>query len=153
MPQFRADYQSYPIIPESYFPIPQIFQKHRIAAVDGGNRELLGAANFSVQLNRVYYCIFDEQKKCNGTYLPDVIEFISVIRIRIDEGKMNYVFRIIPMNPHHAQFLPDETDMLIAATDAIANPNGFRVQISRLATGSLESLRNGKWPVSFVNMN
>ena len=53
------------------------------------------------------------------------------------------------MDPHHAQFLPDETDMLIAATDAIANPNGFRVQISRLGEyrSKVCGMENGQSPL------
>lgn len=35
----------------------------RIAFVDGGNAEVVGSANYSLQLAKLYYCIYDGKKK------------------------------------------------------------------------------------------
>ena len=38
----------------------------RIAFIDGGNSEILKASNFSLQLIRVYYCIYENNKRVKG---------------------------------------------------------------------------------------
>ena len=50
------------IDPEKFKPINPLENK-KISFVDGGNAELLGAANFSLQFIRIYSCTYEQNKR------------------------------------------------------------------------------------------
>jgi hypothetical protein len=50
-----------PLLKDKFFKFST--QQGKIGFVDGGNAELLGAANFSLQLMRVYYTLYTETKR------------------------------------------------------------------------------------------
>ena len=59
MPFFsNPEYHSFSLSKERFKKIERVKLTRKVAYIDGGNRELIGAPNFSVQINRVYYDIF-----------------------------------------------------------------------------------------------
>ena len=54
-PFLRPDYKTGPLDASNFHTIPPASNEDKIAFVDDGNREILRASNFSVQINRVYY--------------------------------------------------------------------------------------------------
>ena len=58
----------------------------KISFVDGGNAELLSAANFSLQFIRVYSCTYDNNKRIGSSKK----EFYSLITAKDVQGKIFY---------------------------------------------------------------
>lgn len=58
----------------------------KAAFVDGGNAEILGGANFSLQLIRVYYSIFEKNKRIK----QNKTEFYLLVTAKNKEGKIKY---------------------------------------------------------------
>src|SRR5271157_100536 len=73
----NADYELLPFSPASFIPIKDAEPSIRIAFVDGGNQEILGAPNFSAQINRVYFNMFKGRERIPPKSLPRRGEFYS----------------------------------------------------------------------------
>lgn len=73
------------IDPNNFKPLPQAENK-TISFVDGGNAELLGAANFSLQFIRVYSCTYKDNKRIASQKK----EFYSLITAKNVSGKIVY---------------------------------------------------------------
>ena len=58
----------------------------KIAFVDGGNAEILGGANFSLQLVRIYYVIFENNKRIK----QNKTEFYLLVTAKAKEDKIVY---------------------------------------------------------------
>lgn len=58
----------------------------KIAFIDGGNQEIIGGANFSLQLIRTYYCIYCENQRIS----KKTKEYFVLIRVVEKEGKLVY---------------------------------------------------------------
>lgn len=72
-PHFQKGlYTVYPSAKENFHPIEENQNSRRIAFVDGGNQELIAAPNFSVQLNRIYFNIFEGTKRIHQDDLPQM---------------------------------------------------------------------------------
>jgi len=61
-------------------------QNRKISFVDGGNAELLGAANFSLQFIRIYSCTYENNKRISS----EKKEFYSLITAKNQDGKIFY---------------------------------------------------------------
>ena len=61
-------------------------QNKKITFVDGGNAELLGAANFSLQFIRIYSCTYESNKRIETKKQ----EFYSLITAKNIQGKIFY---------------------------------------------------------------
>jgi len=55
--------QPFPLTPSGFKIIQRLDSDKKTAFVDGGNQEILGAPNFSVQLNRVYFSVWNGKHK------------------------------------------------------------------------------------------
>jgi hypothetical protein len=65
--------------------------------IDGGNQEVLGAPNFSIQLNRVYFNTFNFSTRVQGVRIPSPIEFFSVTYSVFRDGEICYDTSIFPL--------------------------------------------------------
>jgi len=59
----NPEYKTFPLSKENFKAIEPVESKRRFMFVDGGNQEILGAPNFSIQFNRVYFNIFEAQQR------------------------------------------------------------------------------------------
>jgi hypothetical protein len=59
----NPDYETLPFSTANFVPIKDVKPSIRTAFVDGGNQEIIGAPNFSVQMNRVYFNIFKGRER------------------------------------------------------------------------------------------
>jgi hypothetical protein len=133
-PYFRdPDVIAFPFKRESFLPIKPIKSDRQIAFVDGGNLELLGAPNFSVQLNRIYACIWKDNKRQNGLKVPQ-IEFFSAIFSTIKDDEIVFETMIVPSSPEFSLFLPDLTDVVVRYSENSAEYGNFRANTSRIAS-------------------
>ncbi|MBI2129301.1 DNA double-strand break repair nuclease NurA [Candidatus Woesearchaeota archaeon] len=68
--------------------------KNKIAFIDGGNAELLSASNFSLQLIRLYYTIYKENKRIKA----EKFEFYLLVNSLNEGDDIFYKTEIFPVN-------------------------------------------------------
>ena len=105
----------------------------KIAFVDGGNLEIIGAPNFSVQLNRVYACVWKNNQRQSILHVPR-IEFYSAISSTIQDDKIIYETIIAPSDPRHSLLLPDQQDLSFDSFDRTITNGMQRADIQKVAS-------------------
>lgn len=118
---------------ESFFPVKSTNSQRRLAFIDGGNLELIGAPNFSVQLNRIYACIWKNNTRQNVLEVPQV-EFFSAIYSTMKEDEIVFNSIIVPSTPEFSDFLPDPSDLVVRYSERLADNSTIRVDTSRVAS-------------------
>jgi hypothetical protein len=133
-PYFRdPDVTSFNFKKESFFPIKGSGSTRRIAFVDGGNLELLGAPNFSVQLNRIYACIWKDNARSNMLKVPQ-IEFFSAVYSTVREDEIVFNTIIVPGVQGFSDLLPDPADVVVKYSERSADSPAPRTNISQVAS-------------------
>jgi len=107
----NPEYHTYPFDSPNFRPINMVKSERKIAFIDVGNQELIGAPNFSVQINRAYFNIFKGNKRVLPNLVPNKIEFFSVTFSRFKNGEIYYDTFILPIREKHLDFLPKEDDL------------------------------------------
>jgi hypothetical protein len=146
MPFFgNPQYNPHSLKPESFSPIEQVESKRRVAFLDGGNQEIVGAPNFSVQMNRIYFCIFDGNKRVMPERIPTKIEYISATYSVIRKQQVHYDTFILPVHDSYEPYIPKETDLSFNSMDRSVMQGNMRAGISRVAS---IARRFGEWEFS-----
>jgi hypothetical protein len=108
--------------------------ERKLAFIDGGNQELVGAPNFSVQLNRAYFNIFDKRRISQPVELPSRIEFLSSTIAKFKDGKILYDTSLFPMGGVSPSYLPNHTDLSFDSADRRLMIGNSRADIGRVAS-------------------
>ena len=108
--------------------------ERRLAFIDGGNQELVGAPNFSIQLNRVYFNIFEKRKIVQPTTLANRIEFFSFTVAKFKHEQIFYDTTLFPSEPELAGLLPNSADLSFDSTDRRLMAGNTRADIARVAS-------------------
>lgn len=132
-PFLRQDYKTVLIDAKNFRQIEAAKEKGRIAFVDGGNQEILHAPNFSVQINRVYYNIFNGCARENPKLLPR-IEFFSATYSDFHDDKLFFKTLIFPLRDEYRAYMPDEKDICFDSSDRTMMIGLQRADISRVAS-------------------
>lgn len=127
-------YIAYPFEEKNFRPVVQSTSRRRLAFIDGGNMEVLRAPNFSIQVNRVYYCIFQGTKRVVDNDLPQRIEFFSATYSTFKDGGIYYDTFILPVRTEFKKFLPKEKDLSVNSLDRTIRIGDMRADISRAAS-------------------
>lgn len=134
----NPDYEPYPLAPENIKEIKEVKSDRKIAFVDGGNQELLGAPNFSVQINKVYFCIFQGDKRILVKSLPPRIEFFSTTYSTMKPANNNnevyYDTELFPTSTEITSLLPDVKDLSFSSFDRSVTIGNQRADIARVAS-------------------
>ena len=78
-PKFSGEgYRAYKIDIKNFHEIKKSNSGKRIAFIDGGNAEIIGSANFSLNLIRVCYVVYQNNKKISAKKL-DIFAFIKAV--------------------------------------------------------------------------
>src|SRR3989338_5980947 len=80
--------------------------KNKIAFIDAGNVEILSASNFSLQLIRLYYTIYRENKRIKA----EKFEFYLLVNSLNEGGNIFYKTEIFPVNFDIESFSFDSYD-------------------------------------------
>ncbi|MGC1928147.1 MAG: hypothetical protein WA667_04180 [Candidatus Nitrosopolaris sp.] len=102
--------------------------------IDGGNQELIGAPNFSIQLNRIYFNIFNGQKRIIQKKLPYKIEFFSATFSTLRNKKIDYDTIIFPLKEEWNKYLPLQSDLSFSSKDRTVFTGTMRDDIQRVAS-------------------
>lgn len=130
----KHNYRPYPLNFKYLTPIRRVESDRRLAFLDGGNQELIGAPNFSVQLNRAYFNMFARARMMQPKSLPNKIEFISVTHTDFGKGGICYHTSVFPANEKCAEFLPDPSDLSFNSADRRIMVGNARADIRRVAS-------------------
>ena len=107
----------------------------KAAYVDGGNVELLGAPNYSIQLNRTYFSIFRGRERFIPKTLQPRNEFLSYVVSKIinSNGKRNLIYetKLFPFHKKDLESLPKEKHLMISSMDRTITTGNRRADISR----------------------
>ena len=141
----QSQYTPQELSPDNFSPINTTESGRRIAFIDGGNQEIVGAPNFSIQINRVSFCIFDGKKRVKPEKIPSMIEFFSATYSVFREKQIHYDTMILPLNEMYSGFVPDETDLSFNSVDRSVMEGNMRAGISRVAS---IARRFGEWEYS-----
>lgn len=136
-PYFKTPpYQIFEITKNNFKSISEVDSKRKIVFIDGGNREILGAPDFSIQINRIYFNIFQNNEKMIDTPHPFKIEFFSVTYSKTQNEDIFYHTRLYPLTKNTKIELPDEKDLNFNSADRTMSFGGQIADISRVATMS-----------------
>lgn len=139
-------YNVFPLIKENFKRIKQTESERKIAFVDGGNQEALGAPNFSVQINRVYFNIFRSQERCLKGCLSNRVEFFSATYSCFKENEIFYNTSLFPLRNEFEVLLPKEADLSFNSNDRSVTIGTMRADISRV--GSI-ARRFAEWKYAY----
>lgn len=140
-----SDFEPFPFPPISFFPIRDVKSSVRAAYVDGGNQEILGAPNFSVQINRVYFNIFRGRERILPRSLTSKVEFFSVTTSDFREGEIFYDTRVFPLKDEFAELVPDECHLSFNSRDRTVTVGTRRADIRTVAS---MARRFAEWEIS-----
>ena len=130
----HSQYLPHPLSKNNIRPLKSIDSERKIAFLDGGNQEIIGAPNFSIQINRVFFCIFDDNKRVKPRNIPDRIEFISATFAVFRDGQVYYDTIIEPIRDSHSKFIPRERDLSFNSMDRSVMQGNLRGDITRVAS-------------------
>jgi hypothetical protein len=130
-PQFGdSRYQPVAFDPANFHHIDEHRPHRALGFVDGGNREILHAPDFSVQLVRVCSVLFQNGERAPSRRIPEIAEFLCLARALPVEGRILYSAGLFPIRPTSAAFLPDPAWLTIDSRDDQLAPGRFRLDIS-----------------------
>ena len=128
------NYKTHPFNAEYFKPIRLVSSNRELAFVDGGNQELLRAPNFSVQLNRIHFTIFEGKKRIQNSCIPQTIEFFSATNAVFKYNEIFFDTSLFPVENNFSDLVPDESDLSFSSTDRRLMVGGSRADISRVAS-------------------
>lgn len=128
------NYRTHPFNVEYFKPICPMKSDRKLAFVDGGNSELLRAPNFSIQLNRIYFNMFEGRNRIQNLKIPQAIEFFSETYAVFKNDEIFFDTLIFPVEDGFRALLPSESDLSFCSTDRRLMIGGSRADISRVAS-------------------
>lgn len=123
---------SLPLVREGFHSIEDIKSARKLAFVDGGNQEIIGAPNFSVQLNRIYSMLW--RNNVRQTWKLPRVEFFSSTLSCFKENEIYYETTIVPSTQGTDRFLPDSRDLSFSSMERSLMNGNQRADISRVGS-------------------
>ena len=130
----NADYEPLPFSPASFIPIKDAEPSIRIAFVDGGNQEILGAPNFSAQINRVYFNIFKGRNRIASNSMPSRVEFYSATMSDYRQEEIFYDTKVFPLKVEFEGLIPEDGHLSFSSLDKTFTLGNQRADISHVAS-------------------
>jgi hypothetical protein len=133
MPLFTDPrYEARPFSKDGFtaFDVPEAPDGRRISFVDGGNLEILRAPNFSVQLVRIYFNIFEGQERVLPRKVPQRIEFFVTALARFMDGRIYYSGLLLPLVDEFQDFLPTGEHLIVDPMERSIRQGTFGADIS-----------------------
>jgi hypothetical protein len=129
------NYDPVPLASTNFHRFKQSDSSRRIAFIDGGNQPLMQAPNFSVQFNRLYFNIFQGNKRLNHDQtIPQKIEFVSATFAEFQNDEICFQTTLFPVIEGNEIFLPDAADLSFNSFDRRLMQGASRADIKRVAT-------------------
>ena len=124
----------FPLSKERLHLITRDGRDQTLAFIDGGNQELIGAPNFSIQLNRIYFNLFKGNKRIIQDTIPHAMAFYSATFSRLHEGSIFYDTTLFPTQEEWSGHLPSEADLSFNSMDRTVIVGTQRADIQRVGS-------------------
>ena len=132
-PRFAdPDVKAFPFKKEWFSPIGTTPCNRKMAFVDGGNLELVGGPNFSVQLNRIYACVWHNNERQALLQIPE-IEFFSAIYSTVRNGVPCFETIIVPAKLEQGHLIPGASEFTMKYIERLTEDVVLFGGISKLA--------------------
>lgn len=128
------NYRAYHFDVNYFRPITIVKSNSKLAFIDGGNRELIGAPNFSIQLNRIYFTVFQGQRRIPVMHIPQRIEFFSATFTRFKDDEIFFDTVIFPILDDFDELVPNSADLSFSSTDRRIMVGNARADISTVGS-------------------
>ena len=133
VPHFiNPEIKAFPIDTKNIKRIVEVNSERKLAFIDGGNQEIIGAPNFSLQLNRVYVGMWNGRTRLISD-LPK-IEFLSATYSSFKNNEIRYETTISCENQEFIKYLPSIEDMSFSSMDRTIRNGNERADIVRVAS-------------------
>jgi hypothetical protein len=129
----NPDYETLPFPPANFVPIKDLKPSIRTAFVDGGNQEIIGAPNFSAQMNRVYFNIFKGSERIVPESLPRKVEFYSATAASYRDDGIFYDTSVFPLKQEFEAFIPNQM-LSFSSLDRTVTLGNQRADIQHVAS-------------------
>jgi len=129
----NPDYETLPFSPVNFVSIKDVESSMCTAFVDGGNQEMIGAPNFSVQMNRIYFNIFKGQERVLPKSLPRKVEFYSATTASYRNDGIFYDTSVFPLKPDFEVFVPGQL-LSFSSLDRTVTLGNQRADIQHVAS-------------------
>jgi len=123
----------FPLTNDGFKVIQCVASKRKTAFIDGGNQEVFGAPNFSVQLNRVYFGLWSGNRRIPERSIPKRIEFFAETFSSFERGEIQYNTSLFPLSGEEA-ILPRERDLSFSSMDRSITVGNQRADIYRVGS-------------------
>jgi hypothetical protein len=123
-------YKPFSLTINNFHNIPEESYHGKLCFIDGGNIHLLKAPNFVVDLTRIYFNEFEDNKKIKPINIPERIDFFTVCYASGDNENIHYLTTFIPIKEEEQAYLPDENDLIFNSFDKSLMLGGQRAEIS-----------------------
>jgi len=100
--------------------------KNKIAFIDAGSSEIIKSSNFSLNLIRIYYTIYKENRKITAKK----IDFYCFVSAKEKDNEIFYNCEFIGGNEN---FIPDKNDLLLSSLDETIKQGITRASISNVS--------------------
>lgn len=124
-PKLAEEYKTFEISKKNFHKFEITKEDKKICFVDGGNAEIIGSANFSLQLIRVYACVFSKnivvQSKKNDFFL---------LAKTVGGKEIKYECEIFPIK---GETLIDVNDLGLDYSDETIKEGIFNAKIGKIA--------------------
>jgi hypothetical protein len=126
----KESYKAYNISNENFHAIESTESDKQIAFVDGGNIEVFASSNFSLQLVRTYYTVYQNNKKVKSK----LFEFFVLVYSVVKDDEIYYEFELFPVknNLDLGKISFDSSDESICVGNNRATPSKIVEVIRRL---------------------
>ena len=125
-------YNSFALNTDYFYPLPKLRHERKIAFIDGGSAEIVGAPNFAVGLTRLYFCVFKGDKRIEAAKIPQRIDFYTVCYAVPRSNQIVYKTELVPVKEEWRKYLPDTADLELDSFDRTIMLGLQRAPISRI---------------------
>ncbi len=119
------NYRAFPFDKDNFHHIEKTNTNNKIAFVDGGSAEIIKSANFSLSIIRVYYSVFQDNKRIKSNKK----EFYAFTNAIDKDNEIFYNTEIISRE----NIVPDRNDLLINSFDETIKQGITRANISNVS--------------------
>lgn len=125
-------YTPYTLKKENTHGFKPIDHNLKVSSIDGGNIEILKTPDTSIQLVRIYFNIFQNNKRMTPKTIPQKIDFYALAQSYQNNKDIFYKTRLIPLKESHKKYLPIEKDLIFDSYDQTISTGTFRTPISKI---------------------
>jgi len=119
-------YKSHGLDKRGFKTIQKSNSKNKIAFIDGGNAEIIKSSNFSLNLIKIYYSIYEGKKRVKSGKK----EFYSFTSAQDLKDELFYKTELISLNE---KIIPIKDDLLVSSFDETIRQGVTRANISNVA--------------------